>query len=100
MSIDRRFLDGAVHPLDLPIGPGMLGLGEAMIDIVTGALYFEGMSPEWLASVEQRSQARLNMLFARRIASVGVAQPWRIWPIAHPSIPWKTMHHQIPGSNI
>jgi len=28
-----------------------------------------------------------------------VAQPWRTWPIAHPSIPWKTMHHQTLGSN-
>jgi hypothetical protein len=29
-----------------------------------------------------------------------VALPWRIWPIAHPSIPRKIMHHQSPGSNI
>ena len=27
-------------------------------------------------------------------------QLWRTSPIAHPSIPWKTMHHQTPGSNI
>src|SRR5215208_5588710 len=37
---------------------------------------------------------------ARRIASVVVALPWRTWPIAHPSIPTRRVHHQTPGSNI
>src|SRR5580692_9089625 len=36
-SGDCRILDGAVHPLDLTVRPGMLGLGQPMIDIVEGA---------------------------------------------------------------
>ena len=38
-------------------------------------------------------------LKAHRTAAVVVALPWRVWPIAHPSIPRKIMHHQNPGSN-
>ncbi len=37
---------------------------------------------------------------ARRTASLVRALPWRNWPIAHPSIRWKRLHHQTPGSNI
>jgi hypothetical protein len=33
-----RILDGAVHPLGLTVRPGMLGLGQPMIDIVEGAV--------------------------------------------------------------
>ena len=33
-AFDGRFLDGAVHPLDLTIGPGMLDLGQPMLDVV------------------------------------------------------------------
>jgi hypothetical protein len=38
-----RTLDGAVHPLGLTVRPGMLGLGQPMIDIVEGAGIFEGV---------------------------------------------------------
>ena len=30
-------LDGSVHPLYLPVGPGMVGLGQAVFDIVGAA---------------------------------------------------------------
>lgn len=33
-AFDSGFLDGPVHPLDLPVGPGMLNLGQAMFDAV------------------------------------------------------------------
>jgi len=49
VAFDGRILDGAVHPLDLTIGPRMLGLGQAMIDIVEGAGMFEGMREERLS---------------------------------------------------
>lgn len=42
------FLDGPVHALNLAIGPGMLGLGQAVIDVALGAGVLEGMSPEAL----------------------------------------------------
>ncbi len=34
VAFDRRFLDRAVHPLDLAVGPRVLRLGEAMVDEV------------------------------------------------------------------
>src|ERR1700730_7553874 len=37
VTADRRFLEGAVHPFDLSICPGMLGPGQAVIDIVLRA---------------------------------------------------------------
>ncbi len=33
-ALDGRFLDGAVHPFDLAVGPGVLHLGGAMLDAV------------------------------------------------------------------
>lgn len=33
-ALDGGFLDGSVHSLDLPVGPGMLHLGQAMLDAV------------------------------------------------------------------
>ena len=47
---DGGFLDGAVRPLDLPIGPRMLGLGCAMLDAELGAGLFEGLSPHRLSA--------------------------------------------------
>ncbi len=34
VALDRGILDGAVHPLDLTVGPRMVGLGQAMLDAV------------------------------------------------------------------
>src|SRR5262245_20700104 len=50
--LDGRLLDGVVHALDLAVGPGVLRLGEAMIDVVAGAGDFEGMGPEWLLPLD------------------------------------------------
>lgn len=46
---DSGLLDGSVHPLNLTVGPWMLCLSRAVLDIVCGASVFEGMSPEALA---------------------------------------------------
>ena len=32
IPLHGRVLDRPVHPLDLPIGPGMIGLGQSMFD--------------------------------------------------------------------
>ena len=37
VAFDGRVLDGAVHSLDLSIGPSMLGLCQLMIDVVLSA---------------------------------------------------------------
>jgi hypothetical protein len=34
VALDGRFLDRAVHALDLAIGPGMLDLSQPMFDAV------------------------------------------------------------------
>jgi hypothetical protein len=39
---DGGILDGSVHPLDLTVGPWMLRLGRAVLDIAGGAGVFEG----------------------------------------------------------
>lgn len=36
VALDRRVLDRAVHPLDLAIGPGMVHLGQPVLDVVLG----------------------------------------------------------------
>ena len=41
VSLDRRLLDRPVHPFDLPIGPGMLDLGEPVLDLVFVAAHVE-----------------------------------------------------------
>jgi hypothetical protein len=41
IGTDRGLLDRAVHPLDLAVGPGMVGFGKAVIDIMAGTHGFE-----------------------------------------------------------
>ena len=40
-AFDGRLLDGAVHPFDLAIRPRVVGLGEAMLDVVCTADHVE-----------------------------------------------------------
>lgn len=46
-AFDGCLFDGPVHSLDLTIGPGMLWLGEAVLDLVSGTGNVEGVCPEW-----------------------------------------------------
>jgi hypothetical protein len=39
------FLEGAVHPLDLTVGPGMVRLGEAVLDTMLAADAVEHVQP-------------------------------------------------------
>ena len=48
VAFDGCVLDRPVHPLDLPIRPGMLRLCQPVVDIVDGAGIFEGMRSEGL----------------------------------------------------
>ena len=52
-AFDRRILDRPVHAFDLAIGPRMLGLGEAMIDVGFGTGVFEGMGSEGFLACDQ-----------------------------------------------
>src|SRR5687767_1895578 len=42
----RRVLDGAVHPLDLPVRPWMQRLGQPVIDVEVGASRLEGVAAQ------------------------------------------------------
>ena len=39
VAINRRFLDGSVHPLDLAIRPRMVGFGQAMLNTIGSSRY-------------------------------------------------------------
>src|SRR6202521_1108564 len=45
-ALDGCLFDGPAHAFDLSVRPGMLGLGETMIDIVLRTGQFEGMGAE------------------------------------------------------
>jgi hypothetical protein len=41
VAFDGRVLEGSVHPFDLTVGPGMVDLGEAVLDVVLAAPHGE-----------------------------------------------------------
>ena len=45
IAIDRRFLEGTVHVLDLTIGPRVVGFGQAVFDTVGSADLIEAVDP-------------------------------------------------------
>ncbi len=51
VSLDGGLLEGAVHALDLSVGPRMAWFGQPMIDIVLGTRILERVRPEALAGV-------------------------------------------------
>ena len=69
-AFDRRILDRSVHALDLAVGPGMLGLGEAMVDVGLGAGIFEGVSAEGLLTCDQLLDLRRRPTHAPGIGEV------------------------------
>ena len=58
VAFDGCVLDRAVHSLDLPIGPRVLGLCQPMVDVVLGAGVFEGVRPNGLSGVKRRLDVR------------------------------------------
>lgn len=46
VSLDGRLLDGPVHAFDLPVGPGVMRLGQPMLDAVALAGPIEGVAAE------------------------------------------------------
>ena len=51
VAFDGCVLDGAVHAFDLAVGPRVLGLSQAMIDIVLSAGVFEGVRRDGLSAL-------------------------------------------------
>jgi hypothetical protein len=46
VSLHRSVLNGPVHALDLPVGPGMVGFGQAVLDSMNETEPVEGMAAE------------------------------------------------------
>ncbi len=46
VSFHRSVLDGSVHALDLPVGPGMVWLGQPVFDSINETDPVEGMAAE------------------------------------------------------
>ena len=46
VALDGGILDGSVHTLDLPVGPGMVGLGKPVFDSMEMADAVAGVSAE------------------------------------------------------
>lgn len=46
VSLDGGVFDGSIHALDLPVGPGVVGLGESVLDSMKVADPVEGVSTE------------------------------------------------------
>lgn len=70
-AFDSGVFEGAVHALELAIGPGMLGLGQAMIDVVLGAGVLEGMRPEQFATLDGQLDFRRGRAGISRRSEVG-----------------------------
>ena len=66
VSAHGGFLERAVHSLDLAVRPRVVGLGQAMLDVVAGAGQFEGVSAEDLPSLDRGLDVR------------GGGFPWRL----------------------
>jgi hypothetical protein len=57
VAFDGGFLDGSVHPFDLPVGPGMLHLCQPVLDAVRAASHVEHVrhvARRWAAGVAWR----------------------------------------------
>src|SRR5665213_2682827 len=46
VAFDRGILDGSIHALDLPMGPGMIGFGQPVFDSMNETEPVEGMATE------------------------------------------------------
>jgi hypothetical protein len=49
VSMDSCLFDGAVHPLDLTIGPRVPGLCQPVINVMVGTSTLKSMAPEQLS---------------------------------------------------
>ena len=70
VSFDGRLLNGAVHSLDLPVGPWMFRFGQPMIDVMARACEFEGMRAERLLRGDHLFDLSRRPSIASRIGEV------------------------------
>jgi hypothetical protein len=73
-ALDRRVLDGSVHPLDLAVGPWMIDLGEAVLDAVFLASHGEHVghvAGRWAVGVTRREAGLDAVVGQDRVDAVG-----------------------------
>ena len=70
---DGGLVDGPVHSLDLPIGPRVPRLGQAMLHIVAGTSELEAVRPEELAALTCLLDVRHG---GRRVAGWPAPMKW------------------------
>jgi hypothetical protein len=58
VSPNGGLLERSVHPLDLAVCPRVVGLGQAVLDVVLGAGEFEEVGAEDLAAVHGLTDER------------------------------------------
>lgn len=74
IALDGRVLDRPVHPFDLPVGPGVVDPGEAMLDAIVAAAHREHMCDvaSCRAFGAARRKAELNAVIGQnRVDLVG-----------------------------
>ena len=64
-ALDGRILDGAVHPLDLSVGPRMARLWRSMVNVVGGTSELTPKSPDAFAVGE-----RIELLEAQALPPI------------------------------
>lgn len=65
-AFDGSFFESSVHAFDLAVGPGVFGLGQAVVDVADGAGILEGVSAEEFSCSERTSD-----LGSHRVAIAG-----------------------------
>lgn len=78
-AFDGCFFEGSVHAFDLAVGPGVLGLGEPVVDVGLGAGELEGVSAEELAALEREPDlrsSRTTIAWRGEVHTVAVSTVW------------------------
>src|SRR5215831_5703605 len=69
IAIDRRFLEGTVHPLDLTIRPRVVGFGQAVFDTVGSADLVEAVDRCGIVGCSAYRQSSSGNSVCRRTAT-------------------------------
>ena len=70
VALDSGVLNGAVHSLDLAVGPRMPRLGQAMFDVEVGTRCFKGVAPDGLVLRSHRFDVFGRPAVSRRVGEM------------------------------
>ena len=84
VALDRGILDGAVHALDLPVGPQVPWLGQPVFDVELGAGELEGVAEERLVARQHLFDVLGRPAIAAGLGEVGaVVGEHGVDPVGH-----------------